>query len=205
MSHIYRILGWAYVAACGALIALLGQRPEPAAASIPKMALVPLAAATWFQHVKPQCNPVEVSVLQRSSPPPAGVEGAGYHAACYALAGKMDDARMVIDSLDAGGRRAAASIVFEVGHPVADAGDDRSAGPLMELVLRYLPDSYMALYHAGMSEYMLGQRDMARTNLSPFLEQYTQNDGWRSNGREVLARLTESTKAEAEPVRPREP
>jgi hypothetical protein len=155
--------------------------------------------------VKPQCNPVEVTVLQRTSPPPAGVEGAGYHAACFALAGRIDDARMVIDSLDDGGRRSAASIVFEVGHPVADAGDDRSAGPMMELVVGYQPDNYMALYHAGISEYMLGQRDLAKKNLSAFLELYKQNDGWRSNGLEVLGRLSDSTHVELERTRPREP
>jgi hypothetical protein len=217
----YRLLGWGYVVACGAIIALLGQRPEPAVAFVPapvaalpspqpiRVSPAPVVAgddaASWFQRVKPQCNPVEVNVLQQSSPPPAGVEGAGYHAACFALAGKIDDARAVIDSLDEGGRRMAASIVFEVGHPVADAGDDRSAGPIMELVVGYLPDNYMALYHAGISEYMLGQRDLARKNLSAFLELYKQNDGWRSNGLDVLGKLNDSTGVELERTRPREP
>jgi hypothetical protein len=42
-----------------------------------------------------------------------------------------------------GDRARAANIVFEVGHPVADAGDDRSAGPLMELVVDYVPDELL--------------------------------------------------------------
>jgi hypothetical protein len=219
MSLPYRVLGWGYVAACGAVIALPGQRPQPAVAFVATPVATQPApqpihaspaptgddAASWFQRVKPQCNPVEVTVLQRTSPPPAGVEGAGYHAACFALAGRIDDARMVIDSLDEGGRRSAASIVFEVGHPVADAGDDRSAGPMMELVVGYQPDNYMALYHAGISEYMLGQRDLAKKNLSAFLELYKENDGWRSNGLEVLGRLSDSTHVELERTRPREP
>lgn len=202
MSRPYRFLGWGFVAACGAIIVLLGQRPERAAAA-------PAGddASSWFQRVKPRCNPVEVTVLQQSSPPPTGVEGTGYHAACFALAGRIDEARLLIDALDEGGRRAAAGIVFEIGHPVADAGDDRSAGPLMELVVRYQPYNYMALYHAGISEYMLGQGDLARKNLSAFLGLYKENDGWRSNGVEVLGRLTDRTKVELEleRTRPREP
>jgi len=215
MSSAYRILGWGYVAACGAIIGLLGHRPQPVAALIsPSVQPTPIQsspapagndAASWFQRVKPQCNPVEVTVLQRSSPPPAGVEGAGYHAACFALAGRIDEARMVIDSLDEGGRRSAAYIVFDVGHPVADAGDDRSAGPIMELVVGYLPDHYMALYHAGMSEYMLGQRDLARRNLSAFLELYKENDGWRSNALTILGRMSDGTNVELERTRPAEP
>jgi hypothetical protein len=222
MSYAYRLLGWGYVAACGAIIALLGKRPEPvpavasAASSVaarpapqPTYAQpTPIAsddAAAWFQRVKPQCNPVEVNVLQRSSPPPAGVQGVGYHAACFALAGRIDDARVVIDSLNEGGRRTAASIVFEVGHPVADAGDDRSAGPMMELVVGYQPDNYMALYHAGISQYMLGERELARKNLTAFLELYKENDGWRSNGLDVLAKLNDNTDVEVERTRPREP
>lgn len=41
----------------------------------------------------------------------------------------------------------AAGIVFRIGHPVADAGDDESAGPIMNLVVKYQPWNYMALYH----------------------------------------------------------
>ena len=51
-------------------------------------------------------------------------------------------------------RAGAANVLFEVAHPVADAGDDRASGPMMELVLEYWPNNYMALYHAGMSEYL---------------------------------------------------
>src|SRR5438105_15882903 len=124
--------------------------------------------------------------MQRQSPPPKTVAGAGYQAACYALAGHIDDARRVIDQLAADDRPRAAGIVFEVGHPVADAGDDRSAGPIMELVLEYWPNNYMALYHAGMSEYSLGQPELSRTHLRSFLDLYHENDGWRRNALEVL-------------------
>jgi hypothetical protein len=88
--------------------------------------------------------------------------------------------------------------VFDVAHPVADAGDDRSAGPIMEMVVDYWPNHYMALYHAGMAEYMLGQRDLARHSLQEFLKYYHEADGFTSNARTVLSRMSE---AEAPPIR----
>jgi hypothetical protein len=146
-------------------------------------------AGAWFARIKPFCNAVEVEVQQRHLPPPSGSDGAGYAAACFALAGKIDRARQTIDALPPGDRAQAAGIVFEVGHPVADAGDDASAGPIMRLVVEYQPRNYMALYHAGISEYMLGHLDYARSHLERFLQLYTAEDGWRSNAREVLGRI----------------
>lgn len=133
------------------------------------------------------------------------MEGAGYHAACFALAGRIDDARRTIDALPNAERASVANIVFEIGHPIADAGDDRSAGPIMELVIDYVPGHYMALYHAGMAEYMLGQPDLARHNLTEFLKFYSPKDGWRSNAEAVLVRLDNPAAADADPRRPREP
>ena len=72
---------------------------------------------------------------------------------------------------------------------MADAGDDASAGPIMRLVVEYQSDNFMALYHAGISEYMLGHLDYARTHLERFLELYPTEDGWRDNAREVLGRI----------------
>jgi hypothetical protein len=218
MSTAYRFLGWLYVVVCAAIAVQLGHSAKPAAAhAVERVRTAEMetvrqpvtprgnSAAEWFQRVKPSCNSLEVMVLQRSDPAPAGVAGSGYHAACFALAGKIDEARRVIDSLDGGGRQTAASIVFGIGHPIADAGDDRSAGPIMELVVGYMPNDYMALYHAGMAEYMLGQRDLAKKNIAAFLEIYQQNDGWRSNGLQVLARLNDNTSTDAERRRPAEP
>jgi hypothetical protein len=74
----------------------------------------------------------------------------------------------------------------------------------MELVIDYWPNHYMALYHAGMAEYMLGQHALAKKNLAAFLEFYKQNDGWRSNGIEVLKRLSDSV-TNKDLRRPREP
>jgi hypothetical protein len=95
----------------------------------------------------------------------------------------------VIDLLQPQEQYRAAGIVFDVAHPVADAGDDRSAGPIMELVIHYWPNNYMALYHAGMSEYTLNQHALAREHLESFLSLYHEDDGWRRNALDVLGRL----------------
>jgi len=183
--------GWGYVALCGVvLVTRSGSPPLPRGGEPPApVAPVPGAAGEWFAQVKPFCNAVEVEVRQQHLPAPATVEGAGYSAACYALAGKIDRAREVIDRLDRGDRSTAAGIVFEIGHPVADAGDDQSAGPIMRLVVTYQPRNYMALYHAGMSEYILGQKDLAKTHLTQFLDLYRDPDGWRNNALDVLHRI----------------
>ncbi len=190
MTRGLHLTGWAYVAACGLALAAWawrGARPPPPG---PAVTTGPYGTAEqWFAAMKPYCNAVEVEVRQQQSPPPATWVGAGYSAACYALAGKIDRARTIIDRVATRQRWQAAGIVFDVGHPVADAGDDRSAGPIMELVLEFWPNNYMALYHAGMSEYALGQYPLARTHLHTFLELYTNNDGWRQNARATLDRL----------------
>jgi hypothetical protein len=105
-------------------------------------------------------------------------DGAGYLAACFALAGKIERARGIIEEMSSGDRGAAANVLFNVAHPVADAGDDRASGPMMELVLDYWPNNYMALYHAGMSEYSLGQTALAERHLRGFLAMYSENDGF---------------------------
>jgi hypothetical protein len=194
MNRALYVAGWGYVALCGFVVARHGQPGlgDPGFPVPPRThptATVTGGAGEWFAQVKPFCNAVEVEVRQQQMPPPSGVEGAGYSAACYALAGKIERARTVIDALAAGERAQAASIVFNIGHPVADAGDDQSAGPIMRLVVSYQPDNYMALYHAGMSEYILGQMDFARMHLRKFLDLYHDPDGYRSNAVEVLQRL----------------
>lgn len=189
MRSLY-LIGLAYSGVCG-LAAYRLSVPAPGATGHP-VAIQPSSGSGgsgWFQTNKPFCNSVEVETMMRQAPPPSGQEGAGYGAACYALAGKIDQARALIMALPGGQRGNASAVVFEIGHPVADAGDDRSAGPIMELVIEFWPENYMALYHAGMSEYALGQPDLSREHLERFLELYSSNDGWRSNAIEVLGRM----------------
>lgn len=146
-------------------------------------------AVGWFQSIKPFCNTVEAEVALRNSPAPEGPQGVAYTAACLALAGRIDAARQAILSLPVSDRHHAAGIVFNVAHPIADAGDDRSAGPIMGLVVEFWPNHYMALYHAGMASYGLGYAELARKYLEDFLGLYEQEDGWRANAQDVLRRL----------------
>jgi serine/threonine protein kinase len=149
----------------------------------------PNTANGWFNSIKPRCNAVEVMTAIKSNPPPANWEGTGYAAACYALSGKIDAADREIGQLDPGMRAQAVNIVFEIGHPVADAGDDKSAGPIMELVLKYWPQNYMAMYHAGMSAYALGNISLSKQRLTDFLNTYRAVDGWTNNARVVMDKI----------------
>ncbi len=191
---LYLVAG-GYVAICGALL-LQNARRAPAIAVAPAPTANHPAPQTrfgsgaeWFAAVKPNCNALEVEVRLRDMPPPASADGAGYGASCLALAGKIDSARALINRRPANQRGAAAGILFDIAHPVADAGDNQSSGPMMELVLEYWPENYMALYHAGMSEFALQQPRLAKKNLRRFLELYQANDGWRSSALSTLGQM----------------
>lgn len=193
-----------YTAGTACILAFLGtiawqskvyRPPQPVSIQTHATPVSPQPAtsgASWFQAAKPYCNALEVETRLQSVPPPAVAGATGWMAACYALAGKIDAARALISDLPTGDRGRAAGIVFQVGHPVADAGDDESAGPMMELVLEFWPQNYMARYHAGMSAYILGQHGRAADHLARFLEDYHQNDGWTRNAQTVLSRLEAS-------------
>jgi hypothetical protein len=156
----------------------------------PELASTPGAA--WYARIKAHCNPIEVGVLVQSDPPPPGKDGAGFAAACYAIAGKIDRARATLDAVPAADRAWASDCMFEVVHPIADAGDDVSAGPAMRLVLEYWPDNYMALYHAGMSEFATKDFASARMHLKRFLVIYKKSDGFTASATRVLAELSGS-------------
>lgn len=147
----------------------------------------------WFAANKAHCNAVEVHNLLALTPPPHDIAGAAQGAACLAIAGNVAAARELIQRLpasQAGSLRSyAANYVFQAAHPVADAGDDESAGPIMELVVEFIPDQYMALYHAGMARAITGDDERARTYLTRFLELYRQPDGWNQNARRALEAL----------------
>ncbi len=178
------VIGIFYVACCALLLLERSLLPVRGHAI-----QYPGDAGAWFQAMKQYCNPVEVETRHRWMPPPASMQGAAYSAACYALAGKIDKARQLIEEWPASERWKAAGIVFNVAHPVADAGDDESAGPIMELVIEFWPNHYQALYHAGMSRYSLGYPDLAKSYLQQFLGYYEFDDGWRRNASAVLKRL----------------
>lgn len=79
---------------------------------------------------------------------------------------------------------------------MADAGDDKSAGPIMDLVAKYWPENYMAIYHAGMSHYILGEYPQATQQLQAFLRVYQQPDGWTAKAKSALSRMSEGIPAD---------
>ena len=188
MSRLHYFFGLAWVAICLTLLGL--GRPAGQSHGAPPVVGSSTTAGGWFQAVRPLCNTLEVDVAFQASPPLPGAEGTGFAAACLALAGRIDAARALILELPQADQYQAAGIVFDVGHPVADAGDDRSAGPIMGLVVEFWPNHYMALYHAGMADYATGRLDLARSHLTSFLEYYEIQDGWHANAVTVLGRLT---------------
>ncbi len=149
-------------------------------------------AAHWFARVKARCNVLEVMDNLRRDPAPGHDQGTMYEAACYALAGEIDLARGAIQSLPPEARLEAAGVVFGVGHPAADAGDELAAGPLMELVVEYWPNHYMALYHAGAAAFERGESARARGYLERFLSEYGVDDGWRANAERMIAEASPS-------------
>jgi len=199
MNRLLYLAGFAYIGLCATVVvrAVRARRPvtvmpvdpTPTPAPTPTVRPSGSSAEQWFAAIKPYCNPVEVEVQTRYNPAPGTSEGAGYSAACFALAGKIERARTIIDGMSANTRGAAANVLFNVAHPVADAGDDRASGPMMELVLDYWPNNYMALYHAGMSEYSLGQTALAEKHLRGFLAMYSQPDGFTNAARAALAKI----------------
>jgi hypothetical protein len=146
----------------------------------------PRDALAWFGDVRQFCNSVEVETRLRLQPAPSTPDGAMHEAACYALAGRIDRARDVIRALPEELRYQAAGVVFEAGHPAADAGDDVAAGPLMELVVEFWPNHYMALYHAGAARYENGDYGPAEDYLTRFMAEYATEDGWRTRARQML-------------------
>ena len=137
MQRFLYFAGFVYIALCGTFvvrqIAARTSVPDPVASSPthapPSQPPAYTSGAQWFAAMKQYCNPVEVDVRARYTPPPATSDGAGYAAACFALAGKIDRARTIIEGIAPAERAAAAGVLFEVAHPVADAGDDRASGP----------------------------------------------------------------------------
>src|SRR5688500_14779603 len=186
--------GWTYVVVALAITYRATRTdaspPEPYApvssASTAPLQPAPVQAVSWYDRIRPHCNPVEVEVAIRSNPVPDNFMGQASAAACYALAGKIERATQYIEGLPEGRRAEAASIVFEAAHSVADAGDDEAAGPIMELVVRYIPNHYMALYHAGIAQFRTGQMAAAERNLEAFLQHYNSKDGWTQNAQETL-------------------
>jgi hypothetical protein len=154
------------VMAAGVVTLLVRQR-EPAA----------IEPRDWWTEVGPHCTPLEVEVTLRNH-----TLATGQQATCLAVAGKIDRARELLLRAPDG-----VAMLFAIAHPIADAGDDRSAGPIMKLVVEFSPDNYMAVFHAGMADYALGNDGDARAMLLRFLDMYTVTDVWRERAQGALA------------------
>ena len=185
-------LGMAYISLCAVAIRTRATTVEPhfvQAEHDPAVSPGATTGAAWFAVVKPYCNSVEVETTLSARPAPPGLDGVGYQAACLALAGKIDRARSAIATLPEASRWKAAGIVFNLAHPVADAGDDASAGPIMAMVVDFWPNHTMALYHAGAAEAALGDVASARRHLTAFLKYYQERDGWRTSAQSILGKI----------------
>jgi hypothetical protein len=115
---------------------------------------------------------------------------------CWARAGKVERARAELDGLRGPTRQQAIASLFELAHPIADAGDDQSAGPIMKLLVDVWPDNYMAVFHAGMAEFALGRDGEAEKYLRQFLQMYVAHDVWRHRAKGALENIEAGTAIE---------
>jgi serine/threonine protein kinase len=157
------------------------------------------AEEEWFERIEPNCNSLEIASTIKSYPPPNTIEGYAYAVSCYALAGKIARADELIQELPEGDRLYVAQVLFNIAHPIADAGDDESAGPIMGLVLKYWTDNFMAMYHAGMSEYAIGDLPKSKQYLEQFLLTYQNKDIWQEKAIFILERIDRGLTIDSEP------
>lgn len=174
---------------CVASIVVLG---------IKKMSANPLQnrqkSGNWFTSIKPKCNSTEVKLAVQRNPPPNNWQGQADLATCYALAHKIDESRKVLQNIDSSRQSAATQRLFHVVHPVADAGDDVAAGPVMEMVVEFTPQNFMAVYHAGISAHQTGRPNIAKDYLNTFLKLYSPNDHWKKNALNALEEIEEKNR-----------
>ncbi len=153
-----------------------------------------VVGSSWLERVKSRCNNLQaLQVIERESPPSAG-DGA----TCLALAGRYTEAQRFIDAYPPETRIAAARQVFEFAHPMAENGQETAAAPMLELVLRYEPDNFRALYRAGLAHYWNGETPIAKERLERFLNLYSvgHDDGFRVKARQVLERIARGQPAD---------
>jgi hypothetical protein len=139
------------------------------------------APASWWSDAGAQCTPLGAHTAIRN-PAWSPVQ----RVACLAIAGKIDEARTRIQGLSAASRFEALQLIFEIAHPIADSGDDQSAGPIMGLVSELWPTNYMAVFHAGMAQFALGNDAAAKEHLEHFLATYLRDDVWTARAKQAL-------------------
>ena len=122
--------------------------PAPVAPSAPAPEPVrptpPATPRAWFEAVRARCTPSDVRLATDLNRPPAGAEGTGYKAACFALAGEISTARSLLLSLPEADRPEGVAPVDDVAQELEAWGRQDLAGPLSDLVLEFWPDRHMA-------------------------------------------------------------
>lgn len=76
----------------------------------------------------------------RWNPPRGYFDGSAFGAASFAPAGRIETARGMTRALPAGDRWRTAGAFLNVGRSVADTGDDRAAGAIMERGVAFWPN-----------------------------------------------------------------
>lgn len=161
------------------------QRPGLRAAPVAST-LADMSGPEWLASMGETCTPQGLAWHEGWDASPETSEGAVYRAVCLALAADVEGARAELLSLSPEERRPAADVLFSIGHPRADAGDEIAAGPLMQVVAEFAPDNYMALFHAGAALHESGDVAASRPYLERFLQEYAQEDGWRIDAVRML-------------------
>lgn len=176
---------------------LVGKRSAPQVvqavrAPVPPPPEPPATPRAWFDEVRARCTPQDVRLATDLNRPPAGVEGTGYKAACYALAGQIPEARSLLLGLSETDRPAGVASVWDVTEGLASQARHDLAGPLAELVLEFWPDRDLVLYEAGMGRWAAGDHVGARRFLERFLATHGGDDDRTESARRLVGMVDET-------------
>ena len=189
-----------FLAAAGILspipVSLVRREPPPPPAPVvqapePRLVVPETDPDAWFATIRPHCTPAEVTLATDLNRPPEGVEGLGYKAACFALARQVPKARALLLSLPDDDRVRGAALVYDVAQRLAAEGRHDTAGPMMELVLEFWPNHYLALYEAGTARYTTGDLTGAQEYLGRFLEVYVGDEDLVANAHRMMGSMAE--------------
>jgi hypothetical protein len=147
-------------------------------------------ADRWIRSVWRACNTGELSADPAWIPPPATEHGDMFMAGCFALAGRINESRRIVDGLDEGERPAATGILIDVVMPAARQGRFEVASPALELGLQYWPQFQSARFHAGLGRLAVGDLEGARAFLVRVVQDETPGtfaDQMRAKARELVA------------------
>jgi hypothetical protein len=147
-------------------------------------------AERWIRSVWRACNTGALSTDPNWTPPPATDHGDMFLGACFALAGRFDETRRIIDDMDPNARLAATGILMNVVMPAARQGRYDVASPGLELGLEYWPEAQVSLFHGGLGRLARGDLEGARelfVRLLEFDSPGTLLEQMRAKARELIA------------------